>query len=246
MCYTVEYIERKGQDYAERYDHFLDPDIVKKSSQLQLPLFYLVNGFAHPKLPIVTANSIELMEWGLIPKWVKDRAFAIEIQNKTLNAVGETVFDKPSFKHSINQKRGLLGLNGFYEWREFNRNKYPYHISVKNEKIFSVACIFEEWVDKETGELLKTFSMITTPANALMEKIHNLKKRMPLILEKEDEEKWVDESLNTEEIKSLIKPFDTTKMQAYTISKDAGNSRLDRNVPEILDEVEYPELVLAD
>ncbi len=242
MCYTVEYIERKGQAYAERYDHFLDPDIVKKSSQLELPLYYLVNGFSHPKLPIVTQSSIELCEWGLIPSWAKDLKFAKEIQNKTLNAVGSTVFEKPSYKYSILHKRGILGLNGFYEWREIQKKKYPYFIFVKSQRIFSVACIYEEWTDKDTGELFKTFSMLTTEANPLMAKIHNLKKRMPLILNHKDEAKWVQPDLDIEDIKSLIKPYDDGDMQAYTISKDAGNTRLDRNVPEILDPVEYPEL----
>jgi putative SOS response-associated peptidase YedK len=76
-----------------------------------------------------------------------------------------------------------------------------------------------------------------------MEKIHNLKKRMPLILSPEDESKWLDKDLNSEQIKKLIKPFNAQNMSAYTISRAANNARNERNVAEILEKVDYPELL---
>src|SRR5659263_355368 len=81
---------------------------------------YFVSGFIHPQLPIVKHNGIFLYEWGLIPFWIKNHTAAKNIQNMTLNAVGETIFEKPSFRNSITTKRCLLGINGFYEWRNLN------------------------------------------------------------------------------------------------------------------------------
>ena len=92
------------------------------------------------------------------------------------------------------------------------------------------------------SEITNTFSIITTVANPLMEKIHNLKKRMPLIIKKEDEAIWIDKNLSKHNILSLIKPFDENQMTAYTVSRDANNVRFDRNQPQLIDKVVYNEL----
>jgi len=196
----------------------------------------------HPLLPVVCSDSIALFSWGLIPGWVKDEKQAKEIRSKTLNAVGETVFEKPSFRNSIRSKRCLLGVSGFFEWRDVAGKKYPYYVQVKGEELFSLGCIHETWLNKTTGELIPTFSILTTPANPLMEKIHNLKKRMPFIIGRSDEKKWVDPDLDADEVKKLITPFDENKMMAYTVSTKINSPRNERNVPEAIEKVNYPEL----
>jgi len=242
MCYNIAYLENRIEKYQERYKNSLPPNWSEQSLQLELPTYYFASGFAHPRLPIVNHEGISLYEWGLIPYWVKDIQSAGEISSKTLNAVGETVFDKPSFKKSIATKRCLLGVNGFYEWREFNNKKYPYFIKIKSNEIFSLGCIYESWADKSTGEIRNTFSVITTPANPLLEMIHNTKKRMPLIIPEKDEKKWIEPLLSKEQIQELIKPYDDSDMTAYTISNKVNSSKNNRNVPEIMDKYEYAEL----
>jgi len=244
MCYNIAFLERRMQKYDERYKDVLPPDLNKRLAADQLPLFYFVSGFSHPLLPVVKHDGIELYQWGLIPSWTKDLASAKEMQGRTLNAVGETVFEKPSFRKSIASKRCLLGVSGFYEWREMNKKKYPYLIQTKSNDIFSLGCIYENWVDRGTGEIWNTFSIITTPANPLMESIHNTKKRMPLILSARDEKNWVDPLLSKEKIIELIRPYDESDMKAYTVSQKANSAQNNRNIPEILDKVEYPELAL--
>ena len=83
-----------------------------------------------------------------------------------------------------------------------------------------MAGIYDRWLDKEAGEEYDTFSIITTDSNPLTDYIHNSKHRMPAILSKEDEEKWLNPSLSKVEINSLLKPFDTDKMDAYIIEND--------------------------
>ena len=242
MCFTVA-IVRKGELITAQ-EYYSGLPVVSKSgaSIPELPYHYLVSGFSHPRLAIVKQDSVSLSEWGLIPSWVKDQKTADELQSKTLNAVGETAFEKPSFRKSILSQRCLLPVSGFYEWREENGVKYPYYIQLKDQDYFSLGSIYDTWINKDTGEIRNTFSILTTPANPLMEKIHNLKKRMPLILSPEGQLKWLDSGLNTEQIKELIKPYPETTMKAYTISRAAGNSRNNRDVPEIMEKVEYEEL----
>ncbi|MEI6816760.1 MAG: SOS response-associated peptidase [Bacteroidota bacterium] len=242
MCYNVAYLERKQQKYEERYKDSLPPDWSQNRLRMELPVHYFVSGFSHPLLPIINHNGIFLFEWGLIPLWTKDALMAKDMQTKTLNAVGETVFEKPSFRSSIVSKRCLLGISGFYEWRDVNKVKYPYFIKTKSNELFSLGCIYETWVDKGTGEIRNTFSILTTPANPMMEKIHNLKKRMPLILSVDDERHWIDPKLSTDDIRKLIKPYPESDMISYAVSKNINSPRNDRDLPESMEKVDYPEL----
>jgi len=150
------------------------------------------NGFEHPKTPIITnleSDKIELFSWGLIPYWAKDES----IRKNTLNARIETINEKPSFKSSIN-KRCLVLTEGFYEWQWLNSKgtqKQKYLVTFPNEELFAFAGLWSEWTDKSTGEIVNTYTILTTQANELMSKIHNSKKRMPVMLAKENEMAWL-------------------------------------------------------
>lgn len=245
MCFTVAIIRKGVLMTVEEYYNRLPASIRKKKknpNEPEIPNLYMVSGFSHPQLPVITDNEFVQKEWGLIPSWVKTKAAAQELRDKTLNAKGETIFEKPSFAQNILSRRCLLPVSGFFEWRDFNNNKYPYFIEPTNASGFLLGSIFDTWVDQSTGACYDTFSIVTTPANPLMEMIHNSKKRMPLMLDFEAADKWINPLSTTEEIKSIILPYDERNMKAHTISKVAGNSKTDRNYPEIFQPVNYPEL----
>lgn len=242
MCYNIAYLERKLLKLAERYKEVVSPDDLNIIQNEELPLYYFVSGFSHPRLPVISSEGIGMREWGLIPFWTKDEEFASKIRNQTLNAVGETIFQKPSFRSVIRKNRCLLPVSGFFEWREVNKIKYPYFIKVKNEELFSLGCIYDAWVSKDTGERIETFSIITTPANPMMEIIHNNKKRMPLIIPRENEKQWTDSRLDEKEINQLIKPYPESGMHAYTVSRDVNKPRNQRNSPDAIKEFKYEEL----
>ena len=101
MCYNIAYMEKKLLKYAERYKEVLPDNAVRQVIQDESPTYYFVSGFSHPQLPIVKHDGIFSFEWGLIPFWIKDTKAAKDIQDMTLNAVGKTVFEKPSFRNSI-------------------------------------------------------------------------------------------------------------------------------------------------
>jgi putative SOS response-associated peptidase YedK len=242
MCYSIAYLEKKAKKLAERYRDILPADWSAHLSEEDVPAYHFVSGFSHPALAVIQQEKISVLEWGLIPFWVKDAAVAKKIRPGTLNAVGETVFEKPSFKDSIPSRRCLLPVNGFFEWREVNGKKYPYFIQLKGVNIFSLGCIYDSWTDKQTGEVQRTFSILTTPANPMMEKIHNTKKRMPLIIPQDEEKSWVDPTRDIMEIKSYIIPYKRHDMEAYPVSRMLNNVRHERNIPQAVQQVNYPEL----
>lgn len=233
MCFTIS-VEKKAKEAIREY--------LNSNEGVQMKIdfnedFYLVSGFSHPKLPIIRQGVIELSEWGLIPSFVLNEEKANELANMTLNARSDTIREKPSFKKSINTQRCILVVDGFFEWRHEDGKKLPYYIYPADEKVFYLGCIYNSWTNKVTGEIRDTFSIITTDANPLMEYIHNSKKRMPLILSKDDIASWIDPSTKQDVVNTLMKPYPEDLMQAHSISSDAGNSRKNRNVPEIKNKV---------
>jgi len=149
----------------------------------------------------------------LIPFWVKDFIQAQEIRTRTFNAKSETLAEKPSFRNVLNRKRCLVLANGFYEWHTEERTKIPYYIGIRDQTAIALAGLYDQWTNPQSGESLNTFTIITTRANPMMEEIHNLKKRMPVILAPENEQRWLD--LKTEPKKAgMFEPFPEEKMFA--------------------------------
>ena len=210
---------------------------------------YHVGGFDFPVMPVVTAQQpgkVQAYTWGLIPHWVKTLDDAQKLRAQTLNAKAETIFEKPSFRTYIQNNRCLVLADGFFEWMDFQKKKYPHYVHLKNDELFAFAGLYSNWTDKETGELFKTFAIITTDANPLMARIHNLKKRMPVILTKDQWNTWLDPQLTKEQIANMLLPCPDTNMNAYPISKLITTRGADTNVPEIKQECTYPELAFAE
>ncbi|MEO7087227.1 MAG: SOS response-associated peptidase [Bacteroidia bacterium] len=153
----------------------------------------IYNGFQHPKTPVITnkeSEKIKLFQWGLIPFWAKDDS----IKKNTLNARIETIKEKPAFRNAVNN-RCLIIADGFYEWQwldEKGTQKQKYLITLPNEELFSFAGLWSEWTDKQTGEIINSYTILTTEANELMSKIHNTKKRIPVILSEQNETNWLN------------------------------------------------------
>lgn len=220
MCFHNS-MSKKAQQLAARYGR--KSDIIEIYQNI-LNEQYHVNAFNFPKCPVITSSDeIQAFNWGLIPFWVKTEENADEIKRMTLNARADTVFEKPSFRESVMKKRCIVPSTGYFEWRHEGSKKTPYYIYLKGEEIFSMAGIYDTWLDKSTGIVHTTFSIITTDANPLTNYIHNTKLRMPAILSKEDEERWLEPVRSKAEISSLLKPYDAELMDAYVIRNDFIN-----------------------
>jgi putative SOS response-associated peptidase YedK len=206
---------------------------------------YSASAFTFPFLPVIPNDDPEhivLMQWGLIPFWTRDKAGALSIREKTLNARAETVFDKPAFKQAAQSRRCLVLADGFFEWRHIDNKTYPYYIRLKSREPFSFAGIWDSWRNPEGREPVKTFSIITTTANALLEKIHNTQKRMPVILPRAAERSWLDGSPYKDSAQSLLRPYNPDEMEAYPVSKIVNRLGFNTTDAEVLKEQQYPEL----
>ena len=226
-------MSKKAKELAARYGRNLSVvEIAEKILEEQEQ--YRVNAFTFPDYPIITADrEVQSFKWGLIPIWVKDKKQADEIKRMTLNARADTIFQKPSFREPIMKKRCIVPSTGYFEWRHEGNKKIPYYIYVKDEPIFSMAGVYDLWLDKSTGEVISTFSIITTEANTLTDYIHNTKHRMPAILSTEDEERWLEPKLTKTDIERLLLPFPAERMDAYVINNDFLKKKADD--PTILD-----------
>ncbi len=251
MCYNIEI---HLENTLKRARHYGDEAWIRKIEEALIPYklknYYQISGYSHPEILIYTNNQPYFpipAKWGLIPSWIKDLDAANEIMNKTLNARGESIFEKPSFKNSARTKRCLIYVNGFYEHHHLNGKTYPYYVYNRNNDPLILGGLWDEWVNKNTGEVYRTCSIITTKANKLMSKIHNNPKlsesRMPFILKEEDQQYWlnVDNRLTETELHRLIKPFDYKKMQAHSVQKLSGKYSFG-NVAEAKKEYFYEEL----
>lgn len=226
VCYTVA-INKRKQELERRFRAQFD-DVTYDPA-------YAVSGFVHPKLPVLfseTPERIGTAQWGLIPKWVKDRAQANELWNNTLNAKGETIFEKPSFRGSALRKKCCVLVNGFFEWQTNGKIKTPHFIYLKDQEPFALGGLWEDWVDTETGEIHRTCTIITTPANEMMSRIHNEKLRMPLIIPPGEELKWLN-TADEDGTKKMIVPYDTNQMFAHQVSKLVNGRSGNPNVPEV-------------
>jgi putative SOS response-associated peptidase YedK len=186
------------------------------------------NAAPSQQLPVITnelPDKVQFFSWGLQPFWAKD-AKAVK---RSINARSETLTEKPFFRTLLQSKRCLVPADGFFEWQVTSSGKLPYRILLKSEDTFSFAGLWDEWVDKSTGEVLHTYTIITTDANELVKPIHD---RMPVILSPEAEELWLDEHESKEELLSLLHPFDASQMKAYPVLP-LVNSAVN-NVPEVL------------
>jgi putative SOS response-associated peptidase YedK len=209
------------------------------------------NGFDFLPTPVITAGKpqeLQPLTWGMIPFWVKDLPAALKLRTSTLNCISEEMYDKPSFRDAAKEgKRCLIPCSGFFEWRWLNPDdkkskKIPYFIFLKDSPVFSIAGLYSGWTDKSSGSRYYTYSVLTTKANSLMDKIHNTKRRMPVIIPREYEKDWLSPSLGKEDVLAFCQPFQDFSMDAYTVSKRITSKTEETNVPEVQDKEFYPEL----
>jgi putative SOS response-associated peptidase YedK len=184
-----------------------------EAAPAELPARY--NVAPSQAVPIVTnsgEHKLELVRWGLIPFWARDA----KIGNKMINARGETLGEKPSYKDALKRKRCLVLADGFYEWREGPLGKTPIYIHRKDGQPFAFAGLWDEWTRGEHGPV-RSCTIITTSANALMKPIHD---RMPVILKPEDYETWLDpKPREIPDALALVKPYEGEDFEAYEVSR---------------------------
>lgn len=208
MCYSNSSTSTNiqlAQRYKKKIPETLDAE----------PVFY-ASGFTYPKWRIITsAEEIASMHWGLVPNWFSGADWK-EIASITLNSRIETADEKASFRHLIDRQRCIVPSTGFFEWKHLGKEKVPYFIYPKTDTVFSMAGLFDKWIDPVKGETIQSFTILTCEANPLMREIHNTKFRMPVILPDELENEWLSGKLDH---RKLEIPASQEMMAAHEISK---------------------------
>jgi putative SOS response-associated peptidase YedK len=180
-------------------------------------------------IPNDAKNKADFFVWGLIPSWAKDPAMG----NRLINARGETLAEKPSFRGAFKYKRCLILADGFYEWKSQpgTKIKVPHFIFLKSRQPFAFAGLWDEWHSPD-GDSIRSAAIVTTGPNELMAPIHN---RMPVILPPSAYAQWLNPAPQTpDRLLPLLKPFPAAEMSAHPVStlvNSPANDRAELVVP---------------
>jgi putative SOS response-associated peptidase YedK len=174
------------------------------------------------------ARRLEALRWGLVPYFTKD----LKKAQRPINARAETVAASGMFKAALAKRRCIVPADAFYEWKALADGKQPYAIARVDGAPLAFAGIYEAWRDP-AGEVLRTFAILTTTANADMAVLHT---RMPVILEEEDWRGWLGESPRN--ATELLRPAADGVVRLWPVSRAVNSVR--NNGAELLDCLDDP------
>jgi putative SOS response-associated peptidase YedK len=212
-----------------RYTITVAPDKLAEHFGASLPQIDLVpryNVAPTQDLPVLINEgdrAIQMLHWGLIPRWAKEAS----IGNNLINARAETLQEKPAFRDAFKKRRCLVLADGFYEWKRTDEGKIPMRITLQSGEPFAFAGLWEFWKPADAPKedpWLRSFTIITTTPNELMETIHN---RMPVILSPEAQKLWLDNEAGADDWYSVLRPYDANDMRAYPVSKRVNSPAFD-------------------
>jgi putative SOS response-associated peptidase YedK len=192
--------------------------------------------------PVITSENprqLELLRFGMIPFWAKKplalfNARAEGDHNPDDNpsySGAKGIITKPSFRKPIRSQRCLVPADCFIEGTIKEKLSKPFVVYLKEgERPFAFAGIWDNWANPETGEIVRSFAIITTVANALLQMIPH--HRSPVILPRHLEQAWLSNDLPLSDVTSMLKPYPAELMNAYPIDPAIKNPRADG--PELL------------
>ncbi|QVL31551.1 SOS response-associated peptidase [Telmatocola sphagniphila] len=179
---------------------------------------------------VIDHNEIARLRWGLIPSWAKDTS----IGYKTINARCETIHEKPAFRSAFKHRRCLIPADGFYEWKQV-KPKTPYFVYRADKEPMVFAGLWESWTSPE-GEIIESCSIVTTEASEIIKPLHE---RMPVMVEPENFERWLDPAITTRE--KLEDLFLTPPSQLLALHPVSALVNSPRNQgPALIEAVEEP------
>lgn len=153
------------------------------------------------------------VRWGLVPFWARDPS----VGGRMINARGETLREKSSFRTPLRKRRCIIFSEGFYEWKTGHGGKRPYLIRMKDSRPFGMAGLWDLWKDAGTGREMTTAAIVTTTPNTLTAAIHD---RMPAVLKPADYPVWLDAGTPGDEtLMSCIAPYPPGEMEAFEVSR---------------------------
>ncbi|MHC5024335.1 MAG: SOS response-associated peptidase [Planctomycetota bacterium] len=178
-------------------------------------------------VPIVRAGEaggreMVVVRWGLIPSWAKDPA----IGNRMINARSESAATKPAFRSAFRHRRCLVPADGFYEWRKLDSGKQPYLIRRADGEPMALAGLWESWTNKtDADETIESCTVLTTDANETLSDLHD---RMPVILEPESFDAWLDpEQQDAAALTAMLEPAAAGILAFHPVSRRVNSPKND-------------------
>lgn len=210
-----------------RFTLTLDPVELRQAFDLgEFPEEWLPRYNIAPSQPVAVvrdgeSRKVDFMRWGLVPSWAKD----VTIGNRLINARGETIAEKPSFRNAFAKRRCLILADGFYEWQKTGQKSQsiPYYIRMEDAAPFAFAGLWEFWKSPE-GDGLTTCTIITTEPNSRIAPIHD---RMPVIFNPQDAWIWLKTDAAPDLLAGMLKPYPAEEMVAYRVSRMVNNPEKD-------------------
>ena len=166
--------------------------------------------------PRTGARSLDVLRWGLIPHFVRDPAHARMLNN----ARADTVAKLPSFRGAFAARRCIVPADAFYEWKRDGKLKQPFAFARADGALLALGGIWESWTDPASGDVTRSFAIVTTDANGTMAPIHD---RMPVVLEPTDWPVWLGEEEG--DPKTLLRPAADTVLRTWPVSTDVNSVR---------------------
>lgn len=169
------------------------------------------------------------MRWGLVPFWWSKPLK--ELRLATFNARVETVETKPFFREPFKQRRCLLPLSGYYEWQDTPTGKQPWYFTARDgSPLLTAAGLWDQWKNKETGERIKSCTMIISEPNEFVAEVHD---RMPVLLMPEQFDYWLSGEMAAGE----LKPVPNDYLRRWPVSKRVNSSKADKDDRTLVDPI---------
>lgn len=166
-------------------------------------------------------RGLTAYRWGLIPHWASDARIA----SRTFNARAESIATMPAFRDSFRRKRCLVPVDGFYEWRRQDGVRQPYRIFRADGRPLVLAGLWDGWKNPDTGEVRRTFTIVTTTPNEVVAELHN---RMPVIVPDESWGRWLDpRPAEPGELRAMLEPTDAVALEIAPASRLVNDVRND-------------------
>lgn len=203
------------------------------------PLYNISPGQVAPVITSDNPKQLQLYRFGMTPFWAKKPMYLINARaegdhnkdNDPAYKGAKGIITKPSFRKPIRSQRCLVIADAFIEGTVKEKLSKPFVVYLKNNtRPFAFAGLWDEWTNAETGEIIRSFAIITTTANDLLQKLPH--HRSPVILDRRHEAKWLNAELPLADVTRLLKPYPADLMNAYPIDAAIKNPRAEG--PELL------------
>ena len=207
-----------GEALAERFHLPIIPDLT--------PRYNVAPSQSVGVIRVTHAGHREFvaLRWGLVPAWSPEPRTAYS----TFNARAETVADKPTYRQAFRRRRCLIPSDGFYEWRRVGKRKQPYCIAPTDGEPFAFAGLWERW--ERDGTVVESCTIVVTTANATIAPLHD---RMPVILARADEARWLDPALTDPAIlQPLLVPCAPERLRVWPVG--TAVNRPDTDGPDLM------------